>query len=70
MLEALRKIRGNQKVTSDNPEDTYNVLKKYGTDLVARARERKLDPVIGRDEEIRHVIRILSRKTKNNPCDR
>ncbi len=68
VLEALRKIRGNQKVTSDNPEDTYNVLKKYGTDLVARARERKLDPVIGRDEEIRHVIRILSRKTKNNPC--
>ena len=68
VLEALRKIRGNQKVTSDNPEDTYDVLKKYGTDLVARARERKLDPVIGRDEEIRHVIRILSRKTKNNPC--
>ena len=68
VLEALRKIRGNQKVTSDNPEDTYNVLKKYGTDLVARARERKLDPIIGRDEEIRHVIRILSRKTKNNPC--
>ena len=68
VLEALRKSRGNQKVTSDNPEDTYNVLKKYGTDLVARARERKLDPVIGRDEEIRHVIRILSRKTKNNPC--
>ena len=68
VLEALQKIRGNQKVTSDNPEDTYNVLKKYGTDLVARARERKLDPVIGRDEEIRHVIRILSRKTKNNPC--
>ena len=68
VLEALRTIRGNQKVTSDNPEDTYNVLKKYGTDLVARARERKLDPVIGRDEEIRHVIRILSRKTKNNPC--
>ena len=68
MPPARRKIRGNQKVTSDNPEDTYNVLKKYGTDLVARARERKLDPVIGRDEEIRHVIRILSRKTKNNPC--
>ncbi len=68
VLEALRKIRGNRKVTSDNPEDTYDVLKKYGTDLVARARERKLDPVIGRDEEIRHVIRILSRKTKNNPC--
>ena len=68
VLDALRKIRGNQKVKSDNPEDTYNVLKKYGTDLVERARERKLDPVIGRDEEIRHVIRILSRKTKNNPC--
>ena len=68
VLDALKKIRGNQKVQSDNPEDTYNVLKKYGTDLVERARERKLDPVIGRDEEIRNVIRILSRKTKNNPC--
>ncbi len=68
VLEALKNIRGNQKVQSDNPEDTYNVLKKYGTDLVERARERKLDPVIGRDEEIRNVIRILSRKTKNNPC--
>ena len=68
ILDALKKIRGNQKVQSDNPEDTYNVLKKYGTDLVERARERKLDPVIGRDEEIRNVIRILSRKTKNNPC--
>lgn len=68
VLDALKNIRGNQKVKSDNPEDTYDVLKKYGTDLVARAREHKLDPVIGRDEEIRNVIRILSRKTKNNPC--
>ncbi len=68
VLEALKSIRGNQKVKSDNPEDTYDVLKKYGTDLVRRAREHKLDPVIGRDEEIRNVIRILSRKTKNNPC--
>ena len=68
VLDSLKNIRGNQKVQSDNPEDTYNVLKKYGTDLVERARERKLDPVIGRDEEIRNVIRILSRKTKNNPC--
>ena len=68
VLEALKSIRGNQKVKSDNPEDTYDVLKKYGTDLVQRAREHKLDPVIGRDEEIRNVIRILSRKTKNNPC--
>ena len=68
VLDALKSIRGNQKVKSDNPEDTYDVLKKYGTDLVARAREHKLDPVIGRDEEIRNVIRILSRKTKNNPC--
>lgn len=68
VLTALKTIRGNQKVKSDNPEDTYDVLKKYGVDLVERARERKLDPVIGRDEEIRNVIRILSRKTKNNPC--
>ncbi len=68
VLEALKSIRGNQKVKSDNPEDTYDVLKKYGVDLVQRAREHKLDPVIGRDEEIRNVIRILSRKTKNNPC--
>ncbi|MGN1096074.1 MAG: ATP-dependent chaperone ClpB [Eubacteriales bacterium] len=68
VLDALKSIRGNQKVKSDNPEDTYDVLKKYGTDLVERARQRKLDPVIGRDEEIRNVIRILSRKTKNNPC--
>ena len=68
VMEVLKKIRGNQKVKSNNPEDTYNVLKKYGVDLVERAREHKLDPVIGRDEEIRNVIRILSRKTKNNPC--
>lgn len=67
-LEALRKIRGNTKVTNENPESTYNVLEKYGQDLVALAREHKLDPVIGRDDEIRNVIRILSRKTKNNPC--
>ena len=66
--EALAKIRGNKKVTGENPESTYNVLEKYGQDLVALAREQKLDPVIGRDEEIRNVIRILSRKTKNNPC--
>ena len=67
-LTALKNVRGNSRVTSDNPEDTYNVLEKYGQDLVKLARERKLDPVIGRDEEIRRVIRILSRKTKNNPC--
>ena len=66
--EALRKVRGNKKVTGENPESTYNVLEKYGQDLVLLAREQKLDPVIGRDEEIRNVIRILSRKTKNNPC--
>ena len=66
--EALKKIRGNGKVTNENPESTYNVLEKYGQDLVLLAREQKLDPVIGRDEEIRNVIRILSRKTKNNPC--
>ncbi len=66
--EELRKIRGNRRVTSKNPEETYNVLEKYGQDLVAMAREHKLDPVIGRDDEIRNVIRILSRKTKNNPC--
>ncbi len=68
ILSALKKIRGNRKVTSDNPEDTYDVLKKYGQDLVELARNHKLDPVIGRDDEIRNVIRILSRKTKNNPC--
>ncbi len=66
-LQALSGVRGNQKVTSDNPEETYDALAKYGTDLVERAREQKLDPVIGRDAEIRNVIRILSRKTKNNP---
>ena len=63
----LATVRGNTRVTSDNPESTYDVLKKYGTDLVERARSKKLDPVIGRDDEIRNVIRILSRKTKNNP---
>lgn len=66
-LTALSKVRGNQRVTSDNPEDTYDVLKKYGQDLVELAKKNKLDPVIGRDSEIRNVIRILSRKTKNNP---
>ena len=66
-LQALQSIRGNQRVTSDSPEGTYDALAKYGTDLVKRAREQKMDPVIGRDEEIRNVIRILSRKTKNNP---
>ncbi|WP_033126396.1 MULTISPECIES: ATP-dependent chaperone ClpB [Eubacteriales] len=66
-LQALSTVRGNQKVTSDNPEATYDTLNKYGTDLVDRAREQKLDPVIGRDNEIRNVVRILSRKTKNNP---
>jgi len=66
-LKALQDVRGNQRVTSDNPESTYEALEKYGTDLVKRAREQKMDPVIGRDEEIRNVIRILSRKTKNNP---
>ena len=66
-MKALASVRGNQRVTSDNPEDTYNALKKYGTDLVERARQNKLDPVIGRDDEIRNVIRILSRKIKNNP---
>lgn len=66
-LTALAEVRGNQRVTSDNPEDTYDTLSKYGTDLVERARNQKLDPVIGRDSEIRNVIRILSRKTKNNP---
>ena len=66
-LTALKDVRGNQRVTSDNPEETYDVLQKYGQDLVERARAQKLDPVIGRDSEIRNVIRILSRKTKNNP---
>ena len=67
VLKALQSVRGNQRVTTDNPEGTYDALEKYGTDLVKRAREQKMDPVIGRDEEIRNVIRILSRKTKNNP---
>ena len=66
-LQALSTVRGNQRVTTDNPEATYDALKKYGQDLVEKAREQKLDPVIGRDAEIRNVIRILSRKTKNNP---
>ncbi len=66
-LSALSSVRGNQRVTSDNPEATYDVLEKYGTELVGKAREQKLEPVIGRDDEIRNVIRILSRKTKNNP---
>ena len=66
-MQALAEVRGNQRVTSDNPEDTYEALEKFGTDLVQRARDKKMDPVIGRDEEIRNVIRILSRKTKNNP---
>ena len=67
VMQALAALRGNQRVTSDNPEETYEALKKYGTDLVERARQNKLDPVIGRDSEIRNVIMILSRKTKNNP---
>ena len=66
-LMALSTVRGNQRVTTDNPEATYDTLNKYGIDLVERAREQKLDPVIGRDDEIRNIIRILSRKTKNNP---
>ena len=66
-LQALSTVRGNQRVTSDNPEATYDTLNKYGSDLVERARDQKLDPVIGRDAEIRNLIRILSRKTKNNP---
>ena len=66
-LKVLSEVRGNQRVMTDNPEDTYDTLNKYGYDLVQRAREQKLDPVIGRDNEIRNLIRILSRKTKNNP---
>ncbi len=66
-LKALQEVRGSQRVTSDNPEDTYEALERFGTDLVQRARDKQMDPVIGRDEEIRNVIRILSRKTKNNP---
>ena len=68
ILKALQSIRGNRQVTTDSPEGTYEALEKYGTDLVRKARDQKMDPVIGRDEEIRNVIRILSRKTKNNPC--
>ena len=67
VLQALQSVRGNRQVNTDSPESTYEALEKYGTDLVRRAREQKMDPVIGRDEEIRNVIRILSRKTKNNP---
>ncbi len=67
VMQALAALRGNQRVTSDNPEETYEALKKYGSDLVERAKQNKLDPVIGRDDEIRNVIRILSRKSKNNP---
>ena len=66
-LQALSKVRGNQRVTSDNPEATYDTLEKYGQDLVEKAKEGKMDPVIGRDSEIRNIVRILSRKTKNNP---
>ena len=66
-LQALSTVRGNQRVVSDNPEATYDTLNKYGYDLVERAKDQKLDPVIGRDSEIRNVVRILSRKTKNNP---
>ena len=66
-LQALSTVRGNQRVVSDNPEATYDTLNKYGYDLVERARDQKLDPVIGRDGEIRNVVMILSRKTKNNP---
>ncbi len=66
-LQELFKLRGGKRVTSDNPEDTYDALGKYGVDLVEKAREQKIDPIIGRDEEIRNVVRILSRKTKNNP---
>ena len=66
-LKVLSTVRGNQRVTTDSPEDTYDSMKKYGTELVEKARDQKLDPIIGRDDEIRNVIRILSRKTKNNP---
>ncbi|MBO4791394.1 MAG: AAA family ATPase, partial [Clostridia bacterium] len=67
-LASLKEVRGSRRVTSDSPEDTYDALEKYGQDLTALAKDQKLDPVIGRDDEIRNVIRILSRKTKNNPC--
>ena len=66
-LQALSTVRGNQRVTTDSPEATYDSLAKYGTELVGKAREQKMDPIIGRDDEIRNVIRILSRKNKNNP---
>ena len=66
-LQALSTVRGNQRVTTDNPEATYDTLEKYGQDIVEKARNQKMDPVIGRDTEIRNVVRILSRKTKNNP---
>jgi ATP-dependent Clp protease ATP-binding subunit ClpB len=66
-LQALSTVRGNQRVTTDSPEATYDSLAKYGTELVGKARDQKMDPIIGRDDEIRNVIRILSRKTKNNP---
>lgn len=69
-LQALQAVRGNQRVTTDSPEDTYEALSKYGTDLVKRAKEQKMDPVIGRDDEIRNVIRILSRKRKQPRSDR
>ena len=68
ILKALASIRGTQRVTSQNPEDTYQALEKYGRDLTAMARQGKMDPVIGRDEEIRRVVQILSRRTKNNPA--
>ena len=68
ILKALVSVRGSQRVTSQNPEDTYQALEKYGRDLTAVARQGKLDPVIGRDEEIRRTIQILSRRTKNNPA--
>ena len=67
-LQALSSVRGNQKVVTDNPEGTYDSLNKYGYEMVERARQQKFDPIIGRDEEIRNIIRILSRKQKNNPC--
>ena len=66
-LEAIKSVRGSQKVTDQNPEGKYQTLEKYGTDLTARARARKIDPVIGRDHEIRRVLQVLSRRTKNNP---
>lgn len=66
-LQELKNVRKNQRITSQTPEDTYNVLEKYGRDLIEDARKNKLDPIIGRDEEIRHMLRILCRRTKNNP---